>query len=447
MTKPFRCLLPDRGSSRLLLLLLHLIATFPISPREEPAIILQVVIPKTGTTSWKYSMKPYWDVLFGGVSEEEHVRAAQALLALNSSASSSLSSSSSPPPPPTLHGGVPFLAGACENPHHDGMRRCCTSQMLFPCDRKRCAFRSPSHHLAFSEIKDGFLPERGLAHFMTMPVYTRTVMFFTILREPVSRVISEFHQWKDGWCCNWFFSADMMALRPSMNLTAFISHRDCPALNRQAWMLAEFHRAGSPSSPLFDAHPSNFAAFFGNLYGASNYTAKLNRDRDVLLSALRFIQRPNAVVGLTEDLPATLALVLSALPPELRQQFFTEALEPVGRSGHLDTEDGSSSERRVARCWRLRDLKMGAIRASEKSPEAVRVKWSRKATYRPASKEEKALISERGALDRSLYAEGRNVHHIELQKRRLCSSSSSSSGRQRQAETPSETPMQKQRNQ
>jgi len=141
--------------------------------RGEAGLMVQVVVPKTGSTALKYSLAPAWKALFGGP---------------NVSA-------------------VPFLAGDCEAPHNDHHERC-VSQRTFPCVGMpvrrglggagavpqrdvgyRCTFHPPSQHLSWAELRRGFLPERGIDLGALRPT-----IIVVVLREPVARVASEFHQ-------------------------------------------------------------------------------------------------------------------------------------------------------------------------------------------------------------------------------------------------------------
>ena len=125
------------GQKLLLALLLGNVGSSPSgsspsrSSPSPPALVLQVVIPKTGTTSLRYTLKPFWDLLFANVSDEENAAAAKNLA--NSAGNS------------TFLSFPPFLAGDCESPKHDGMRRCCSSKW-FPCIQgPSCHYHSPAH--------------------------------------------------------------------------------------------------------------------------------------------------------------------------------------------------------------------------------------------------------------------------------------------------------------
>ena len=65
------------------------------------------------------------------------------------------------------------------------------------------------------------------------------VVPFAILRDPVQRLVSEFTYWqRTGWrCCTHFFSTDLQRRRQNMTLRDFVLHPDCPAHNRMTWML------------------------------------------------------------------------------------------------------------------------------------------------------------------------------------------------------------------
>lgn len=203
-----------------------------------------------------------------------------------------------------------------------------------------------------------------------------------------------------------------MAKRESITLLEFVAHPDCPALNRQTWMLADFKHHRSAGGV------SNFQRFFGEYYyqHSANYTARLNQDYAILESAMGYLQRPNVVVGLTEQLHATLALVLfSVLPSASRSLLFTKTRtvsSTDGRRMHERREASLTDE-----CWRINAI---AGFKGQLSPKSKFIRHDRKASYRSTSDEEIGIIRQRSALDGQLYVAGVKIHEIDLKKNQLC---------------------------
>jgi hypothetical protein len=445
------------------------------SSPSSPLLIVQTVIPKCGTTAMRLSLRRYWEHLLIDDDDASVQMGAQALLGTFSG-----SNTSSPPRNGTSSSQpMPFLAGDCGSPHMDKMKRCITNK-FFPCLRGRtstarsrpqqnetkrngrCRYHFPEHHISYSELMTGFLPERGIRLNADDP----RVVYFTIFREPVARVVSEFYQWKRGWCCMWFFSPGLSALRESMNLSAFVQHPECPAHNRMTWMLAdlpsqyssqrngESNSGGGGGGGGAVLRPSDFSKYFSARYGGEERSTEqdestdggggggvasvINHDRRLLESALRYIRRPNVVVGLTESLAETLALFLISFPAG-RDAFFTR----------------DSRGARGAPCWSLRqDLKKWAAHNSTAAAAfedgdgdttsaainggggegggergrtrritataAVTIRHDRNATYEPPSDAETAAIRRRNALDIELYEAALQIHAAQLKRSELC---------------------------
>ena len=337
-------------------------------------LIVQVVIPKCGTTTLKQGLRPVWDKLFASTNQ-------------------------------SLAESLPFMAGDCEGGKHDGMQRCIISEYRnnFPCIAKKnfglndiarghgCIYHSASNHLTYSEIKDGFLRERGI-YLAAMP--RERLVYHTILREPTDRVASEYFHWTRGWCCQWFFSKALTNQRTNITLENFVKHEDCPANNRQAWMLADLPALQRYSQQSAENNsyviPGMFRDYFKRRYGgADDYAAELNRDESVLKSAEVFLSKAD-VVGLTASMEMTLAMTLFSFSAG-RESFFSQT--PTG-------------------CWELdrgrgTRLSMGHERASSY-------------IVQPS---ERSLMKERNALDTRLYNKGKAAHRRLIQKYGLCGAS------------------------
>jgi len=202
----------------------------------------------------------------------------------------------------------------------------------------KCWYGPVELHLSYSEIVL-YMWERGILRPNPPPLLQQPI-FFVVLRHPVHRVTSEYHHFMRGWsCCTQFYSKDLNARQHSQNLTLqeYVEHADCPANNRQTWMLAPkllpaIVAGSSVLGKLKDATPLSplkFPLFFRSYYGGSpDYVAKLNADEDLLASAKRFLDRC-AVVGTTEDLNL-LGPHLAASFEAGRKAFFAKIGPPTG---------------------------------------------------------------------------------------------------------------------
>jgi len=365
-------------------------------------LIFQVTIPKCGTTALKFILRHAWLKLFRSANT-------------------------------TMVKALPFLAGDCEAPKSDAMENCVANRN-FPClatpannenGHHECLFRPPSNHLGFSETR-GFLAERGI-NLESIP--RQRLVYLTVLRDPMARVASEFFHWKRNWCCGWFFSGALSRRKENMTLLEFVEHSDCPANNRQAWMLADLPMFERNQHPNSFYSPSEFRDYFKRRYaGASDYVARLNRDESILTSAGTFLDSAD-VVGLTERMEATLALTLFAFPAG-RDTFFRFRRRPSrllneGSSlnaanisagvGEIRSEDRGLTEAKNDRlkstlmegCWEL------------KEDSGFSVRHDRQADYIVHPNEHKATRA-RNSLDLILYSKAVEIHHRLLQKYHLC---------------------------
>jgi hypothetical protein len=144
-------------------------------------------------------------------------------------------------------------------------------------------------HLSWSEMKD-----------YVRKIYPKAkAVPYTIIRSPVDRVISEYKQWKRGWCCAYFFSGELQGARSRITLEEFVRHKDCPANNRQAWMLGA--QGGQPSG---------FPQYFMHHYGNRNdYVDRMNRDQDLLLRAKKTIDQMPAVL-MQDDMAMSVVMLV-----------------------------------------------------------------------------------------------------------------------------------------
>jgi len=407
--------------------------------------MVQVVLPKTGSTTLKNLLGPRWRLL-------ERSNA-------------------------SLTGPPPLLAGDCETPARKkrGFRRgatnLCVTDRTAPCSSRAgtrdCRFAAIANHLSYSEAVRGFLGERGI--FDLMPPATRRLVIFTVLRPPLARVASEYHNWRRGWCCGWFFSSDLARVGGgNLTLEEFAAHPDCPANNRQAWALADLPLLRKPAQAgggaaaaasavgaaealrsdgpaAFGAYysPSQFPHYFRLRYGGRpDYAAALNRDTGLLASAQDTVATKAAAVGLTGDMEATLALVLfAATPPPGSPASPASSLgsaSPVER-GHgsffswrpgglvAGFEAGSGAAGQAAAgargCWQLEFALTGA--PSEAIALPVReMRFDRAANYSTAPADVAAAVLARNALDVRLYATAVATHNRQLRDYRICRTSS-----------------------
>jgi hypothetical protein len=346
---------------------------------RDAGILFQVVIPKTGSTTLKYTSGLLWNELFR---------------LKNSSFTESL----------------PFLAGDCGNPLKDHMSKCVS---MIPCvDEKqqevgRCHFHNPSNHLSRTEISHGYLLERNID---LIKIPTHLIRFVTMLRQPVDRVASEFYQWKRGWCCGWFYSPELTSLRATIELKDFVQHRDCPANNRQTWMLADLPLLRGESERKFDVvTPSQFSRYFSQRYaGASNYSAALNDDTNLLRSAQHFVAAAS-MVGLTEAMGLSVAMLLFAVP-QARDHLFERTTAEGGAEGggapaeaHGGLSKAGVVVQREERCWRLK-AGLGPTGKRE-----VHVRHDRASQY-SLSAAVRADVARRNVLDEDLYRSAVEAH-------------------------------------
>lgn len=331
-----------------------------LSSVRSSGLIVQVVIPKTGTTAFKFSLGPLWQRLFN--------------------LDKNMNSSQLAP--------FPFMAGDCDHVRQDHMATCITGNKIFKCLNGRCHCHPPPNHITFTEIVNGYLAERGISYF-TIP--RNRVAIVTILRNPIDRVVSEYHHWIRGWCCSWMFSDDMIKNRINMTLSQFISHPDCPANNRQTWMLADLPFLRAADGRMIT--PSQYQQYFSIFYGAKNYADYLNQDKSLLNSAANFLNNAN-VVGLTERMSVNIALLLFSVAGVSRRGTFFES-----------TSSG---------CFKLKVL--------EEVPLIVR--HDRAVKYEEASPIDRELARQRNSLDLTVFKIAEERHQQLLLKNKICTEQS-----------------------
>jgi hypothetical protein len=367
---------------------------------ETGTLIVQVTIPKCGTTALKFILKYAWLKLFH---------------------SSNI----------TIVKSLPYLAGDCESPKSDGMENC-VAHRNFPClatprnkkGEHSCMFRPASNHLGLSELR-GFLAERGI-DLRSIP--RPRLVFLSVFREPTARVASEFFQWKRNWCCGWFFSANMTLNRANMSLLEFVEHEDCPANNRQTWMLADLPMIQrNPENDFSFFSPSEFRDYLKRRYlGAADYVAQLNRDESILRSAENFLGVAD-VVGITERMEMTLAMTLFSFPAG-RENFFTyrtprklskQSLfsSAAGRNSLEEGEGRGRPNMGEAAKARSQVLVEGCWELKEEGGLAVR--HDRRAEYAVQPNEHEA-IRVRNKLDLRFYDKALVAHERLVEKYRLC---------------------------
>lgn len=325
-----------------------MVSRTPPEDLMDSGLIFQVVIPKTGTTALKFSSGVVWRDLF--------MKNRTNLLSK-----------------------LPYLAGDCDHPKKDGMERCVTSK-LFPCGKgvRSCRSQHPASHITYSEMRDHFLRERGIS----IDSFTAgRVTYMVVARDPAERVVSEYYQWKRGWCCSWFFSSDMIRQQGNMTLDDFIAHRDCPAHNRQTWMLADLPPLLTDDGKMI--LPSQFSLYFSKRYGTSNYVAKLNADESLLTSANVFLSKAT-VLGLTDHLEDTLSMLFSVTAA--RSELFYK------------TSHG---------CWSLK--------------KPVTMRHDRAIKHALLTENQRRAVMQRNDLDVKLYASAVRKHQALMRQYAVCS--------------------------
>lgn len=366
----------------------------------ENGLIIQPVIPKTGSTTLRHIMAPIWKYIFSH---------------------------------PEWFTSQPYLAGSCFAPKL--MANCMINQN-FPCivpidetrplDRidsnqgryeLRCSLGFPINHLALSEIKNGFLYERGLNMSFLNQRIPNKVFYVTVLRHPIKRVASEFYHWKKKWCCDWFFSDDLQQSRLNISLMDFVQHVDCPANNRQTWMLAEL-----PLLPIINKRnnmmkivgASQFFSYFPAYYNHNkSYTRRLNEDMSLLASSSRFIEQAHAV-GITEQMDSTLSLIYASLFLNMHsKQNFHSMFRITNKNCYemyYQTSDDTSQEQNA---YHLAS-QLDAIRQAR-----LKVGTARHLSY-TISIEERDAIERHNQLDIALFKVAKRVNSEQLLKYNLC---------------------------
>jgi len=195
------------------------------------------------------------------------------------------------------------------------------------------------------------------------------------------------------------FSDDMIRNSKNMTLGQFISHPDCPANNRQTWMLADL--------PFFLASdgrmvtPSQYQQYFSLFYaGAKNYSDYLNQDSSLLKSAAHFLANAN-VVGLTDRMSVNIALLLFTVAGVAKRHAFFDL-----------TSSG---------CFKLK--------LSEEVPLVVR--HDRAVHYEEASPIDREVARQRNSLDLKIFKLAEDQHHQLLLKNKICTDQSAKIGTRR----------------
>lgn len=150
------------------------------------------------------------------------------------------------------------------------------------------------------------IAQKKIAHDQVIPV--------TFLREPVSRVLSEYKEWKAGRVWHTSFAQFSERMSPDMTLEEWVRHPDCPAHNRQTWMFATNGPKGKACSDY-----TKFATMWRGYYdGREDFLAALNSDQSLYDSALENLM--GSFFGLSEFLHESLELFLYTFDATAREQ-------------------------------------------------------------------------------------------------------------------------------
>jgi hypothetical protein len=385
---------------------------------SQDGLVMQTVIPKCGTTSMLTAMASTWEYIYGNQQDFP---------------------------------AIPYFAGNCKQVLYDKVEKCFSKNNgfnisppwgdnIFKCAPSRCKYHTIDNHLSLSEIKQGYMVELGIdINLMSIS----HVYYITILRNPIYRVASEYHHWKSGWCCPWFFSDDITKHRTEsmFSLSDFVQHRDCPANNRQTWMLADLPLFSAPSGR--SIVPSQFSNYFSFYYkdkirndtaypssSSKSYSQYLNEDVDMLKSAMSFVTRADAI-GITEDLSTSVALFFASMfssppLPSSAQKSVNDLETPTTSTTHSLLAENKAflrlfkkddDEKGHVGCYRLHykfeDDEHDMIHKSISAPH------QRHADYN-ISEEEKMILKKYNRNDVILYDLAVKMHNRQVSKYNLC---------------------------
>jgi hypothetical protein len=386
-----------------------------LNEMSHDGLVIQTVIPKCGTSSMVKAMADMWEYIYAHHKERFPI--------------------------------IPYYAGKCRQVQYDKNEKCVGE--IFGCPtQKQCDYHVAmiADHLSLSEIKKGYLKERGI-DLNTLRI--NRVYYITIMRHPVNRVASEYHHWRRGWCCAWFFSNELQAAKKWENFTLsdFVRHKDCPANNRQTWMLADlplYDTTGNEnlssgatkkksSTDKFEVfthpplQPSYFHKYFRHHYdkvGKLNYSLQasvsygelLNNDISMLQSAKLFVEKADAI-GITEDLQTTVALFFASM-------FASSSSSRVIPIGSNNMKIDLSQDSDFLRLFKRRDGGSDCYDMFKKkdgkqiSPAAL--KHSRHDESYEITREEELLIEKHNKNDMILYELAARIHYQQVEKYQLC---------------------------